>query len=345
MPEQAPEKGTLYQNACVAMACKLLCWVADPAWAYLKQAQVDLADTPPKALRAKSSQHMARLEETRAAASELLASSGGQYLYDIFRGGAIGARSVSTVTKDREREVRAKSCRPAEAGAAASSSARPAPYAKQPPPNPPKGIVVLQRTRSSPPAPHSVTAKAAAIIQGVYPSCKATSTTIRPTSQSVVMAVAKALSSIPKAAGMEFVEQACPAQSISVGGEVSLSWPLVISLLVNMLLVTLVLRLILKRDTEIRIVCSQQHVRDAEASGGRTTDLSPDRELRRPSTPCFAPCAPSDLFVSTEHGLSASAVVVAVAEVVHAGHGGMTLLTTSLRRTEPLCSNMLRQVQ
>ena len=180
-----------------------------------------------------------------------------------------------------------------------------------------------------------MTAKIEAIVQGVGPSFRARAKSIGHVPQAAAMVVAMALSSIPKAKGAKVVEQACMAQSISMGNECSLRWPLMISMFVNLPLVWLVLR----------IVCSQQHVRDAEASGGRTTDLSPDRELRRPSTPCFAPFAPSDLFVSTEHGLSASAVVVVVAEVVHAGHGGMTLLTTSLRRTEPLCSNMLRQVQ
>ena len=68
---------------------------------------MDLDSIPPKAaLRAKSSQYMARLEETRAEACEFLARSGYQYLGEVFRGGVVGVRSVAQVMQEREREVK-----------------------------------------------------------------------------------------------------------------------------------------------------------------------------------------------------------------------------------------------
>ena len=63
------------------------------------------------------------------------------------------------------------------------------------------------------------------------------------------------------------------------------------------------------------VAYDQQHVLDAEASGGHPTDPSPDRESFRPSSPRSVPSALSALLGSTEHGLSASAAVVVVAAV------------------------------
>ena len=77
--------------------------------------------------------------------------------------------------------------------------------------------MLLQRTRSRPPAPHSVTAKTEAILQSVGPSVRARYKSIGSMSQAAAMVAAMALLFIPKAKGMEMVEQACTAQSISVG--------------------------------------------------------------------------------------------------------------------------------
>ena len=89
------------------------------------------------------------------------------------------------------------------------------------------------------------------------------------------MAVAMALASIPKAKGAEILEQSCVAQSIVVGAEFGLYWPLVISLLITLLLVLVVLRLVLKTENEVNIVYSPNAAQDAEASVGQFSHLSP----------------------------------------------------------------------
>ena len=80
------------------------------------------------------------------------------------------------------------------------------------------------------------------------------------------MAAAMVVSSIPKAEGMEIVEQACTAQSISVVNDVSLYGLFIYFTTGHMLLVALVLRLVLKREFEIRIVYPQQHVVQKDAN-------------------------------------------------------------------------------
>ena len=89
------------------------------------------------------------------------------------------------------------------------------------------------------------------------------------------MAVAMALAAIPKAKGAEFLERSCVAHTIVVGAEVSLHWPLVISLLINLLLVLVILRLVLKTENEVNIVYSPNAAQDAEASVGQFSHLSP----------------------------------------------------------------------
>ena len=70
------------------------------------------------------------------------------------------------------------------------------------------------------------------------------------------MAAATVLAHIPKAKGAEILEQSCVAQTISVGGDANLYWPLIISLIINLLLVIIILRLVLKREKEVNIVYS-----------------------------------------------------------------------------------------
>ena len=77
------------------------------------------------------------------------------------------------------------------------------------------------------------------------------------------MAAATTLASIPKAKGAEILEQSCVAQTISVGGYTYLYWPLVISLAINLLLVIIILRLVLKREKDVNIVYSHTPALDA----------------------------------------------------------------------------------
>ena len=81
-------------------------------------------------MHSKSEQYLARLEEMRAEARDLVARKGDKYSDELFRGRITGVRSVSKVMKEKEREVRAKFRGPAKAGGTASSSSRPAPHAK-----------------------------------------------------------------------------------------------------------------------------------------------------------------------------------------------------------------------
>ena len=58
------------------------------------------------------------------------------------------------------------------------------------------------------------------------------------------MVVAMAVASIPKAQGAEIVEQPCIAQVAQVGYDISLYWPFMIWLIINLLLVLFVLKMI-----------------------------------------------------------------------------------------------------
>ena len=125
-------------------------------------------------------------------------------------------RSASRVMKDKEREDRKKSHGLSKASAAIATALPQAP--REPPRNP---------------AAQSVTAKTEAAIQAFEPKFNATSIML-PVSQSVAVASAMVQSLMPKAIGVEAIEQSCFAQSVDIGLE---TWPLVISLVINLLTV------------------------------------------------------------------------------------------------------------
>ena len=81
----------------------------------------------------------------RAEARELLQNYGDQFLDEAFRGGTSGVRAVSVVTKEKEREMKARSRGPAKAGDAGASASRTAPYAK-PPSTTSQGIAAQHKT-------------------------------------------------------------------------------------------------------------------------------------------------------------------------------------------------------
>ena len=173
---------------------------------------------PRKAWQHRSAQCVARLEGLRAEAREILRTSGDHFLDEACRGGATGVRSVSVVMKERERAVRAQSRGLATAGAVVAGLSRPAPYAKPPPPA--RATAQAPRQRSRPPAARTVEAKTEAVIHQVDPSFQ--SSRARPGTASEVAAIvaAMALANIPKAKGVEILEQSCVAQTIAVGAEV-----------------------------------------------------------------------------------------------------------------------------
>ena len=81
------------------------------------------------------------------------------------------------------------------------------------------------------------------------------------------MAAAMALASISKANGAEIIEQSCLAQTIALGAEAGqgLYWPLAISLVIQLLLVLIVLRLVLRQERGVHIIYSTAPAPDAEA--------------------------------------------------------------------------------
>ena len=115
------------------------------------------------------------------------------------------------------------------------------------------------------------------------------------------MAAAAVLAHSPKAKGAGILEQSCVAQTISVGGDANLYWPLIISLMINLLLVVIILRLVLKREKEVNIVYSHTSAQDAEASNEQPTSPSPRVESHRAPPSASAPLS------SSSHGLSAEA--------------------------------------
>ena len=85
------------------------------------------------------------------------------------------------------------------------------------------------------------------------------------------------------------------------GGDTNLYWPLIISLMINLLLVIIILRLVLKREKEVQIVYSNTSAQDAEASNEQPTNPSPRVESPRAPPSALAPLS------SSSHGLSAEA--------------------------------------
>ena len=262
--------------------------------------EADHESIPRKALQHRSDQYQKRLEVLRAEARELLRDYGEQFLDEAFRGGTAGVRAVSVVAKEKEREMKARSRGPAKAGAVGTGSSRPAPYAKPPPP-PAKASQPSTRQRSRPPASHTVQAKSEAAIRQVDPTFQAPKTRPGVISQASAMAAAAVLAHIPKAKGVEILEQSCVAQTFSVGGDTNLYWPLIISLMINLLLVIIILRLVLKREKEVKIVYSNTSAQDAEASNEQPTNPSPRVESHRAPPSALAPLS------SSSHGLSAEA--------------------------------------
>ena len=189
-------------------------------------------------------------------------------------------RSVLVVMKEKEREVRAQSRGPAKASAVGSGSAGPATYAKPPPP-PARASQPTSRQRSRPLAPQSVQAKTEAVIQRVDPNFRASKARPGTVSQAAAMAVATVLANIPKAKGADILEQSCVAQTITVGSDAILYWPLIISLIINLLLAIVILDLVLQREKEIKIVYSKTVAQDAEASDEHPPDPSPRVESPR----------------------------------------------------------------
>ena len=155
-----------------------------------------------------------------------------------FRGGTSGVKAVSVVTKEKEREMKARSRGPAKASDAGASASS-APAMASPP---------SARQRSRAPASHTVQAKAEATIRQIEPTFQATKARPGVILPAVVTAAAVTLASIPKAKAAEILEQSCVAQTISVGGDTSLYWPLMISLAINLLLVIVILRLAYKLE-------------------------------------------------------------------------------------------------
>lgn len=82
----------------------MLCGLPDPSYAFLQYAKVGLIGISGKAMRSKSTRYLARLEEIRADARALIGRDGEQYLDEALRAGATGARSVSNLMADKERE-------------------------------------------------------------------------------------------------------------------------------------------------------------------------------------------------------------------------------------------------
>ena len=81
------------------------------------------------------------------------------------------------------------------------------------------------------------------------------------------MAAAMVVASIPKAQGAEMGEQSCIAQAVQVGYNVSLFWPLLIRVIINMLFVSTLLKLVWRPNTETQSVYPRDNVLDAGVSG------------------------------------------------------------------------------
>ena len=197
--------------------------------------------------------------------------------------------------QERQREVRAQSGRPAKAGAASSgaassSPARPAPYARAPPP---------KRQRSRPPV-QSVTAKADVIIDGAL-----TKRGLGPTSQATATAAVALLGSIPKASGADVCGQAGAVPYNDGNDGHDYFWLLMIALLLNMLLVIEVLKLVFRREPELRISYAAETRGDAEASADLPAPIPPPVViLPRPPAPDRTRPIPLTL---AQEGASASA--------------------------------------
>ena len=115
------------------------------------------------------------------------------------------------------------------------------------------------------------------------------------------MAAATVLANIPKAKCADILEQSCVAQTVTVGSDAILYWPLIISLIANLLLAIVILRLVLKREKEINIVYANTVAQDAEASDEHPPDPSPRVESPR------AHRSSSAQLSSSSPGLSAEA--------------------------------------
>ena len=125
------------------------------------------------------------------------------------------------------------------------------------------------------------------------------------------MAAAAVLAHIPKAKGVEILEQSCVAQTFSVGGDTTLYWPLIISLMISLLLVVIILRLVLKREKEVNIVYSNTSAQDAEASDEQRIHPSPRVESLRAPRSASAQLSSSSRDLSAEADEFASIVPVA----------------------------------
>ena len=86
-----------------------------------------------------------------------------------------------------------------------------------------------------------------------------------------------------------------------MGSDATFYWPLFISLIINVLLAIIILRLVLKREKEIKIVYADTSAQDAEASNEHPTDPSPRVESHRAHRSASAQLS------SSSHDLSAEA--------------------------------------